>query len=492
MIDVKMYARPRGASSSGGSGSYAGGSASLLKEVSGLTESMAVLKSLLVPVKSDGTELSYAQAASAYALKARIGLYSEQFISAKGLGSVPDGGAGEGGSSYGRLDLWADYTDDKRTYALGASLGMDLLHRIEALESATPEIDLSGLLTRTVADTLYQPKGDYLRKGDAVDAAKLGGLDADWYWRRTAIDATALDEDTWYPVCVQTGLMYGSTDIEVFATISGMCSPSWSTHPSGFSSYKRLRVWPYRWGVGVSVLQCLASEYGVYYLTMDPIRGAGELTNSGYVYVYVRGGGMYYVTTNRDAGIPVLITAVTDFSGQQIGPLADAPAEIRTGLGCGADRLAVSRTLWGQPVDFSRDVSGAMDGVGDIRTMSNNGWGAWWGKDGSGELSAGRPWYGISVYSDPQYGSPRFHSAGFGGWEARTRAGVISMLENGHVGVGTADPAAPFHVAGNTRVDGTLTIGGVTLSYDSANDCLRLDKGVLTESFVTAKDSPII
>lgn len=67
-----------------------------------------------------------------YAIKVKYGLYTDDFISSKGLN--PGTGGSGGGSDYDRLDAWSDYTADKAGYVLSAGLGNDLNTRLKAVE----------------------------------------------------------------------------------------------------------------------------------------------------------------------------------------------------------------------------------------------------------------------------------------------------------------------------------------------------------------------
>ena len=62
------------------------------------------------------------------------GLYSDTYVSAKGISSGTGGGGG--GTSYDRLDAWADYTSAKAGYVLSALLGYDLHTRVNNLANA--------------------------------------------------------------------------------------------------------------------------------------------------------------------------------------------------------------------------------------------------------------------------------------------------------------------------------------------------------------------
>lgn len=60
------------------------------------------------------------------------GFYSNSFISALGLNNSE---GGTGGTSYDRLDNWADYAEEKATWVLSALLGHELNSRVSALEA---------------------------------------------------------------------------------------------------------------------------------------------------------------------------------------------------------------------------------------------------------------------------------------------------------------------------------------------------------------------
>lgn len=74
-------------------------------------------------------------AAPKYAIRAKYGLYTEEFLT--GLGRSASISGGGGGESYDRLDSWADYTPDKAGYVLSAGLGWDLNSRVKSLEAGS-------------------------------------------------------------------------------------------------------------------------------------------------------------------------------------------------------------------------------------------------------------------------------------------------------------------------------------------------------------------
>ena len=115
------------------------------------------------------------------------GLYSDTYVSAKGV-STGTGGSG-GGSSYDRLDSWADYTSAKAGYVLSALLGYDLHTRVNSLANAgyITASALSGYAKLsdipTVPTSLKNPYalsfGNKLYDGSAantITASDLGAL----------------------------------------------------------------------------------------------------------------------------------------------------------------------------------------------------------------------------------------------------------------------------------------------------------------------------
>ena len=71
--------------------------------------------------------------APVYAIKAKYGLYTDQFLSSMGLNTGTSGGGG--GSDYDRLDTWTDYDASKAGWVLSAGLGNDLNTRVTSLEN---------------------------------------------------------------------------------------------------------------------------------------------------------------------------------------------------------------------------------------------------------------------------------------------------------------------------------------------------------------------
>lgn len=155
-------------------------------DVQGLADALSSLltivngiNNVLYPIDVAGNRLNWsAPVESIHAIKAVKGFFSTEFISALGLvqGNL-GGGSGTGGSLFGLMREWPSVDPGPSTQeALGANLGWELRNRIAALETAgyatqnwvlnknylTSHQDISHLLSKTEAASLYQPKGNYL------------------------------------------------------------------------------------------------------------------------------------------------------------------------------------------------------------------------------------------------------------------------------------------------------------------------------------------
>lgn len=109
--------------------------------------------------------------APVYAIKAKYGLYTEQFLSSMGLNLGTGSG---GGSDYDRLDTWADYDASKAGWVLSAGLGNDLNTRVTSLENgAAVTVTPSGSGT-VVKDVTKNGTVITVTKGDLAFGSLTG------------------------------------------------------------------------------------------------------------------------------------------------------------------------------------------------------------------------------------------------------------------------------------------------------------------------------
>lgn len=138
------------------------------------------------------------------------------------------------------------------------------------------------------------------------------------------INASSLNVNTYYPVTFSIGAS-SNVRIECRVALNSGTKPSWSTHAGGFSVRKIWEVNGSGWGTNPINRRILVSDYA--FVTADPVRGVGQLTNSSVEYVYVRGGGNYYFYTSHNIS-PVLRTSTYTTNSQSVSPTTSAPAAI--------------------------------------------------------------------------------------------------------------------------------------------------------------------
>lgn len=111
-----------------------------------------------------------------YRIRANYGLYSNQYISAKGS-NPGDGSSGGGGSSYGRLDDWSKYVESSGE-VLSAKLGVDLNTRLTKLTTAVDGIKgLEAVVTPSTYTKVDVDKYGRVVAGSSLSAADIPALD---------------------------------------------------------------------------------------------------------------------------------------------------------------------------------------------------------------------------------------------------------------------------------------------------------------------------
>ena len=140
----------------------------------------------------------------------------------------------------------------------------------------------------------------------------------------TEIDASGLDENTWYPVTIAAGERM-NIRVEVLVALDSGTKPSWSTHELGFSVRKIWEFAPYAWGVNPrSILAVHLSDFN--FANTDPVRGLSTLSNFDICYVYVRGGGKYYFYASHGATVILRTDTYAPHQGSQsVSPTTKIP-----------------------------------------------------------------------------------------------------------------------------------------------------------------------
>lgn len=123
----------------------------------------------------------------------------------------------------------------------------------------------------------------------------------------TQIDASKLDQNTYYPVTIKlNGIARSKITVRVNLSDTQPGKPAWGTYNENRFSCQA--VWYNNgnsWGSNYD--KRVVEEYQHRYADGRPIGSVGQMTNSSNEYIYVRGGGVYrFFATN--AGTPVLHT----------------------------------------------------------------------------------------------------------------------------------------------------------------------------------------
>lgn len=189
-------------------------------------------------------------------------------------------------------------------------------------------VDVANILYKNNT-TEYTPTGDYQPATKKyVDTSLSDNRGIGYMMTKTVIDATGLDENTWYPVVMSLGNV-STIRIEVISTIDISTKPSWSTHNKGFSVRKIWEVNGFGWGGNDSISRKIfVSNYR--HAVSDPVRGVSQLNNSSDEFVFVRGGGKYHFYTSHNV-TPVLYTDTYESGAsdpQSVSPTTEEPALI--------------------------------------------------------------------------------------------------------------------------------------------------------------------
>lgn len=159
---------------------------------------------------------------------------------------------------------------------------------------------------------------------DSVTSARSIG----YMMQLTEIDASGLDENTWYPVTIAAGARM-CVRAEVLVALDSGTKPSWSTHKRGFSTRKIWEWAPSTWGINaVSDIKVYLSDFA--HTNLDPVRGLNFLSHFDTCFVFVRGGGKYHFYTSHGAQVTLHTSTYkpNKESDQSVSPTTTTPKPI--------------------------------------------------------------------------------------------------------------------------------------------------------------------
>lgn len=206
---------------------------------------------------------------------------------------------------------------------------------------------------------------------DSISSARSVG----YMMQLTEIDASGLDENTWYPVTIAAGERM-NIRVEVLVALDSGTKPSWSTHERGFSVRKIWEFAPNAWGVNRdSNITIYLSDF--IHADIDPVRGLGNLSHFDTCYVFVRGGGKYHFYASHGARVILHTDTYAPGSGSQsISPTTEIPDLIRE-IDCSnygkvidvpnGSYLTLDKNVTGtEAIEFINNIFGSTDRLKEV------------------------------------------------------------------------------------------------------------------------------
>ena len=153
-------------------------------------------------------------------------------------------------------------------------------------------------------------------------ASSVNGYDINSFtgYYKYTIDASSLDQNTYYPVTMYLG-NHHTVRISVLVALDSGTKPAWSSHASGYSVRFIEEVNGSGWGVSEVSRNILANEYR--FANANPVGRVEQMTNSSTEVIWVRGGGKYFFYLSIPYITPALRTSTFTNSSQSVSPRTD-------------------------------------------------------------------------------------------------------------------------------------------------------------------------
>lgn len=177
----------------------------------------------------------------------------------------------------------------------------------------------------------------YASNSDKLDGYHVSSLES---YKLTVIDASGLNNNTWYPVTMDIGNSQ-QTRIRIEGNTSA--NATWNSRSDkNMALILDYTVNGSQWGWTQVVRTIHAYQEGAG--TSSCLRGLGQLTNSSTEYVYVRGGAKYNFYVSRFI-TPTLRTSTYTTSSQSVAPATSAPAAISRNVAYISDTVAAANKV---------------------------------------------------------------------------------------------------------------------------------------------------
>ena len=153
-------------------------------------------------------------------------------------------------------------------------------------------------------------------------ASSVNGYDINSFtgYYKYTIDASSLDQNTYYPVTMYLGVHH-TVRISVIVALDSGTKPAWSSHASGYSVRFIEEVNGSGWGTSEVSRNILANEYR--FANANPVGRVEQMTNSSTEVIWVRGGGKYFFYLSIPYITPALRTSTFTNASQSVSPRTD-------------------------------------------------------------------------------------------------------------------------------------------------------------------------
>lgn len=153
-------------------------------------------------------------------------------------------------------------------------------------------------------------------------ASSVNGYDINSFtgYYKYTIDASSLDQNTYYPVTMYLG-NHNTVRISVIVALNSGTKPAWSSHASGYSVRFIEEVNGSGWGTSEVSRNILANEYR--FANANPVGRVEQMTNSSTEVIWVRGGGKYFFYLSIPYITPALRTSTFTNASQSVSPRTD-------------------------------------------------------------------------------------------------------------------------------------------------------------------------
>ena len=153
-------------------------------------------------------------------------------------------------------------------------------------------------------------------------ASSVNGYDINSFtgYYKYTIDASSLDQNTYYPVTMYLG-NHHTVRISVIVALDSGTKPAWSSHARGYSVRFIEEVNGSDWGTSEVSRNILANEYR--FANANPVGRVEQMTNSSTEVIWVRGGGKYFFYLSIPYITPALRTSTFTNASQSVSPRTD-------------------------------------------------------------------------------------------------------------------------------------------------------------------------